>query len=265
MGFVEKLNRAVSKNDSLLCVGLDVDRDKIPKDLREKPDGIIKFNERVITNTCDLVCCYKLNLAFYEAYGKEGFFSILETLDMIPDGIPVIIDGKRNDIGNTARMYAKAIFEVLKGDATTVNPYLGYDSVKPFLDYKDRYTFILCKTSNPSARDIQDLKVGNKKLYQIVAEKIKDWGENCGAVVGATYPDEVKEIREIIGKDRILLVPGIGKQGGDLKKSLSYGCVEGKNMIINVSRSIIYADEGSPEGIRKTAEVYRDEINKFRL
>ena len=264
MDFVEKLNKAISKNDSLLCVGLDVDEERISKDLKKGKDWITKFNEIIISNTSDIVCCYKINLAFYESHGEEGFRSLLETIDIIPENLPVIVDGKRNDIGNSARKYAKAVFEILKGDAVTVNPYLGYDSVKPFLDYKDRYTFILCKTSNPSARDIQDLKVGNKKLYQIVAEKIKDWGENCGAVVGATYPDEVKEIREIIGKDRILLVPGIGKQGGDLKKSLSYGCVEGKNVIINVSRGIIYADEGSLGGIRKTAEVYRDEINKFR-
>ena len=264
MSFVEKLNKAISKNDSLLCVGLDVDEEKISKDLKKEKDWITKFNEIIISNTSDIVCCYKINLAFYESHGEAGFRSLLETIDIIPENLPVIIDGKRNDIGNSARKYAKAVFEILKGDAVTVNPYLGYDSVKPFLDHRDKYTFVLCKTSNPSATDIQNLKVGDKKLYQIVAEKIKEWGENCGAVVGATYPEDIKEVREIVGKDRILLLPGIGAQGGDLKRSLGYGCVEGRNVIINVSRSIIYAEGSFPSAIRKAAEKYREEINKFR-
>lgn len=264
MGFVEKLDRIVSKNDSLLCIGLDPDKEMMPREIREKRDCIVRFNEGIITNTSELVCCYKLNLAFYEAYGEEGFVSLLETLEMIPDYIPIIIDGKRSDIGNSSRMYAKAIFDILKGDATTLNPYLGYDSVKSFLDYEDKYVFVLCRTSNPSAKEIQDLVVEGRKLYQIIAEMIREWGKNCGAVVGATYPEEIGKVREIIGGDRILLVPGVGRQGGDLEKSLEQGCVERKNVIINVSRSIIYAEGKFPYGVKKAAEGYRNEINRIR-
>lgn len=259
MGFREKLDGMIRKNDSLLCIGLDVDRERVPSEIKHDRRWMERFNESIISSTADLVCCYKINLAFYEAYGTDGFEAIIRTIDMIPDDIPVIIDGKRNDIGNSARMYARCAFEVLKGDAVTVNPYLGFDSVKPFLEYKDKYVFVLCRTSNPSAREFQDLDVGGKKLYQVVAERIREWGENCGAVVGATYPEEIGEVRRIVGNDRILLIPGVGAQGGDLKRALASGWADGGNVIINVSRGIIYS-----ENARKSAEMYREEINRLR-
>ncbi|KAA0009877.1 MAG: orotidine-5'-phosphate decarboxylase, partial [Thermoplasmata archaeon] len=149
MRFVEKLEKAMDKNDSLLCVGLDTDLSKIPEYLRDDENPLLSFNEEVVSHTKDLVCSYKINLAFYEAAGIAGVKALIDTVKIIPNDIPVIIDGKRGDIGNTARMYAKAIFEVIKGDATTLNPYLGYDSIKPFLEYGDRYVFVICKTSNP--------------------------------------------------------------------------------------------------------------------
>ena len=264
MRFVEKLENAIDKNDSLLCVGLDTDLSKIPDYLKDDENPLLSFNKEVVSHTRDLVCSYKINLAFYEASGIAGMEALIDTVKIIPDDIPVIIDGKRGDIGNTARMYAKAIFEVIKGDAATLNPYLGYDSIKPFLEYGDRYVFVICKTSNPSSSEIQDRKINGKRLYQLVAERIKEWGPNCGAVVGATYPEEIREVRKILGDDRIILIPGIGKQGGDLEKSVRYGCTSGKNIIINVSRSVIYAEGDFPQCVRDAADDLRRNINLFR-
>lgn len=264
MMFTEKLARAIRRNDSLLCIGLDSELSKIPDFLKEDEDPLLEFNRIVVSQTKDLVCSYKLNLAFYEAEGAEGIKTLMETIKAIPKHIPVIIDGKRGDIGNTARLYAKAVFETLGGDAATVNPYLGYDSIEPFLRYSDKYVFVICKTSNPSSSEFQDIEVRGKRLYQIVAEKIREWGKNCGAVVGATYPEMIREVRKIVGDGRILLIPGIGKQGGDLESSIRYGCTSGENIIINVSRSIIYAEGEFPESVRGAAERYREEINRVR-
>jgi orotidine-5'-phosphate decarboxylase len=253
MNFKEKLSNVVEKNDSLLCVGLDIDEDKIPKSISP-----FEFNKKIIDATKDLVCAYKLNMAFYEVFGKKCFELIERTVDHIPDDIVVILDGKRNDIGNTAKKYAKSLFEALKADAVTVNPYLGIDGIKPFLEYKNKCSFILCRTSNPSAREFQDLISNDKSIYEKVAEKIKDWNKIgcCGAVVGATYPEELKNIRKILGEDTPLLIPGIGKQGGDLKKAVKYG---GKNTIIVSARSIIYAKKPREEALK-----LREKINEFR-
>ena len=252
MKFEEKLSNAVNEKNSLLCVGLDIDENKIPN------GSYFEFNKGIIDSTKDLVCAYKLNMAFYEVFGKQGYELLERTIEYIPKDIVIILDGKRNDIGNTAEKYAKSIFETLKADAATVNPYLGSDGIKPFLKYKDKCTFILCRTSNPSAIEFQDIKSRNKPLYEKVAEKIKDWNKIgcCGAVVGATYSDELKKIRKILGDNVLVLIPGIGKQGGDLEKAVKYG---GKNTIIVSARSIIYA-----KNPRKEALKLRDEINKFR-
>jgi len=268
MKFVEKLLNISRKNNSLLCVGLDTDIEKIPKFLLNDDDPIFFFNKKIIDATSDLVCAYKPNAAFYEASGIKGWEALKKTCEYIPNEIPIIIDAKRGDIGNTARMYAKAIFEDLKADATTVSPYLGEDSISPFLAYEDKCAIILCLTSNKGAEDFQLQKIDDKPLYELVAEKILKWNVkgNCGLVVGATYPEQLKRIRDIVGKLPIL-IPGIGAQKGDLEKTVKFGTDdEGNLAIINSSRGIIFSSEKEDfaERAREKAKKLRDEINLFR-
>ena len=270
MNFKEKLSDIVHDNNSLLCVGLDIDKEKMPKFLLEtSKNPFFVFNKSIIDSTKDLVCAYKINMAFYEILGKEGFDLLEKTVQYIPKEIAVILDGKRNDIGNTARKYAKSIFETFGADATTVNPYLGKDGITPFTEYKNKCSFILCRTSNSSAVDFQDLKVLKIPFYQIVARKIKEWNvyNNCGAVVGATYPNELKQIRSILGDEVPLLIPGVGKQGGDVEKTVIYGTnKKGEMAIINSSRGIIFAgdDEDFAENSRNKSLILRNNINKYR-
>jgi len=261
--FVSRLLNASRRNRSLLCVGLDPDPARLPvKD-------IFEFNKAIIDATADLVCCYKPNLAFYEALGIRGLQALKKTVAYMPRDIPVIGDAKRGDIGNTAAAYAKALFEYYKFDAVTVNPYLGYDSVKPFLDYRNKGIFVLCRTSNSSACDFQDL-VDNfgMKFYQTVALRAGDWnkGGNIGLVVGATYPEELKEIRKLC-PGMPLLIPGIGAQAGDLELSVRYGVDAAKEMaIIVAARQVLYASKGADyaQAARKAALELRDSINRFR-
>ena len=268
MKFNEKLDKIVKKNNSLLCVGLDIDKEKMPRFLFEKSKNpYLIFNKSIIDKTKDFVCAYKLNMAFYEFFGKTGYELLEKTINYIPKDIVIILDGKRNDIGNTAKKYAKSLFETLNADAVTVNPYLGIDGIKPFLDYKDRCSFILCRTSNSSAGDFQDLRTREIPLYESVAQKIKQWNRNgnCGAVVGATYPEELKNIRNILGEDIPILIPGIGAQGGDVKKTVEYGTnSNGRMAIIVSSRSIIYAgnDIDYEEKSRSEAENLKNKINQ---
>jgi orotidine-5'-phosphate decarboxylase len=270
MNFTKKFLKISNKNNSLLCIGLDIDKEKMPKFLFEtNNDPFFEFNKSIINQTKDLVCAYKLNMAFYEVFGKNGFDLLERTINCIPNEILVILDGKRNDIGNTAKKYARTVFDVLKADATTVNPYLGLDGILPFLEYKDNCSFILCRTSNPSAIDFQDLNISKTPLYQVIAKKIKEWNVNgnCGAVVGATYPDELKLIRKILGEDIPLLIPGVGKQGGDVEKTIRAGTnAKGYMAIINSSRGIIFAgnDEDFAEKSRNSALALQKEINKYR-
>ena len=270
MNFKQKLTAISHNNNSLVCIGLDVDKEKMPKFLFESSKHpYLEFNKSIIDSTKDLVCAYKLNMAFYEVLGTEGFELLKKTIKHIPKDVVVILDGKRNDIGNTARKYAQTLFETLSADAITVNPYLGKDGVAPFLEYKDKCSFILCRTSNASAGDFQDLAVSETPLYQIVAKKIKEWNENdnCGAVVGATYPEELKTIRSILGDEIPILIPGIGKQGGDVEKTIKNGTnSKGKMAVINSSRDIIFAgdDEDFATVSLKKAISLRDEINKYR-
>jgi orotidine 5'-phosphate decarboxylase subfamily 2 len=257
-------------NNSLLCVGLDSDGDKIPKILIESSKNpVFDFNKAIIDATKDLVCAYKLNMAFYEVLGKKGFDIVEKTVRYIPHDIVIILDGKRNDIGNTAQKYAQSLFDTLKADAVTVNPYLGKDGIAPFLNYKEKWSFILCRTSNPSAKDFQDLSISSVPLYQMVAKKIREWNEyeNCGAVVGATYPEELKTVRSLLGEKIPILIPGIGKQGGDVEKTVQNGTnSEGTMALINSSRKIIFAgdSEDFAEMARGKAELLRNEINKYR-
>ena len=268
MKFLDKLLEISKKNNSLLCVGLDTDIGKIPEFLLKEDDPLFSFNKSIIDATSDLVCAYKPNLAFYESQGVKGWESLKKTCEYIPEHIPVILDAKRGDIGNTSRMYAKAIFEDLKGDGVTVSPYLGEDSISPFLAYEDKCAFILCLTSNKGAEDFQLQEINNKPLYEIVAEKILSWNEkgNCGLVVGATFPEQLKRIREIVGKLPIL-IPGIGAQKGDVEKTVRFGTDDQGNLaVINSSRGIIYAsvDENFADSARAKAKELRDTINSFR-
>jgi len=268
MKFIEKLISISRKNNSLLCVGLDTDREKIPKFLLKDHDPILSFNQKIIQSTCDLVCAYKPNIAFYEAYGSKGWEALKKTCEAVPKEIPIIIDAKRGDIGNTARMYAKAIFEDLGADAVTVNPYMGEDAISPFLEYENKCAFILCLTSNKSAQDFQLFLIDGKPLYQIVAEKVITWNEkgNCGLVVGATYPEQLKKIREI-AKSLPILIPGIGAQSGEIEPTVKFGTDErGERAIINSSRGIIYASQKDDfaEAARDQALKLKDRINLYR-
>ena len=267
MNFIEKLTNATERNKSLLCIGLDPDPELMPGKI-----GVLEFNKAIIDATADLVCAYKLNLAFYEALGDEGLDALKRTVKHIPDDIPVIGDAKRGDIGNTAKAYARAIFSNLGFDATTVNPYLGFDSIDPFIQYRDKGVFILCRTSNAGALDFQSLRIGEegnyRHLFEIVAFKAAQWNKhgNIGLVVGATYPEELKLIRQN-HPDMPLLIPGIGAQGGDLASAVRYGVdTQGQKAIINSSRQIIYASRGKDfvQAARRAASELREQINSYR-
>ena len=267
MNFNEKLIDATKRNESLLCIGLDPDPELMPSKV-----DVFKFNKAIIDATSDLVCAYKLNLAFYEAL-DDGMDALKRTIKYIPGNIPTIADAKRGDIGNTARAYAKAIFNNLNFDATTVNPYLGFDSIEPFIEQWDKGTFILCRTSNPSAADFQNLpfvlKRKQHRLFEIVALRAAQWNKqskNIGLVMGATYPEELKLIRQNY-PNMLLLIPGIGAQGGDLASAVRHGVdARGQKAILSSSRQIIYASgrRDFAEAARRVASSLRDEINYHR-
>ena len=262
MTFSEKLTAASAKNRSLLCVGLDPDPARMPA------KSITDFNKAIIDATADLVCAYKPNFAFYEALGIEGIKQLKETIEYVPYDIPVIGDAKRGDIGSTAQAYARALFAAFGVDAATVNPYLGFDSIEPFLAHEDKGIFILCRTSNKGALDFQNiLSEEGEPLYRAVARKTLEWNTqgNIGLVVGATYPNELQEIRSLC-PDMPLLIPGIGTQGGDLELAVRNGVDwEGKNAIFNVSRQVIYASSGTDfaPAARKSAREIRDRIQEY--
>lgn len=274
MNFLDKLSKITQKNNTLLCIGLDSDIDKIPPHLKSEKHPQFVFNKTIIDATFDLVCAYKPNVAFYEAEGVQGIAQLRQTISYIKEkyeDLLVILDAKRGDIGNTNEGYVKFAFDYLVADGITLNPYLGKEALKPFLDSASKGVFILCRTSNSGAGEFQDLQINGKPLYQIVAEKVvKEWNYNgnCGLVVGATYPTELEIVRRIVGDDFPLLIPGIGVQGGDIEKTVKAGVSKnGQNAIINVSRSIIFASAGKDfaEKARLEARKTRDEINKYRL
>lgn len=265
MKFIEKLNNAVTKNRSLVCVGLDTSPELIPAGMT-----VYDFNKAIIDATADLVCAYKPNIAFYEAQGEKGPEALYKTAQHVPANIPIIIDAKRGDIGNTSAAYAKALFEYFNFDASTVSPYLGFDSLEPFLKYKDKGVFILCRTSNKGAADFQSLlcqyEGKSLPLYEIVALKASQWNtnKNVGLVVGATYPEELKTIRQA-HPDLPILIPGVGAQGGDLELAIRYGIdAQNRGILINSSRGIIYAGKGKDfaDAARQAARTLRDGINK---
>jgi orotidine-5'-phosphate decarboxylase len=272
MGFLEKTLLIARKNSSLLCIGLDPEITQIPSSLIKQfgDNAITEFNRRIIESTKDLVCGYKPNSAFYEALGPHGLQILIETRKLIPKEIPMILDIKRGDIDNTNRKYAEAAFDIYNADAVTLNPYLGLDSIEPFLSYKDRGLLLLCRTSNPGAKDIQDLICNGKPLYHVMAERIREWGSikktsQIGAVVGATYPEELASVRQILGEELIILVPGVGKQAGELEKSAKAGInSQGERAVINASRSVLYAspNEDFADAARMEAMRLRDIINQ---
>jgi orotidine-5'-phosphate decarboxylase len=268
MKALEKLDAITLKNNSLVCVGLDTDIRKIPVFLRKEPDPVLAFNRAIIEATADLAQCYKLNLAFYEPLGRSYFDTVKKTLEAIPPDVVTIGDGKRGDIGNTSAMYADALFNGFGFDAATVAPYMGTDSVKPFLAFEDRCVFILALTSNPGSKDFQYREVDGLPLYRHVVSRIVEWNEkgNCGLVVGATHPGELADIRAAVGEMPIL-IPGLGAQGGDVEASVTAGVTAaGMRGIFNSSRGIIYAasDETFAEKAREATIDIRNQINSFR-
>jgi len=268
--FLQRLDAAMTSTQSLVCVGLDPEIEKFPAHIRQRPQAILEFNCAIIDATADLACAYKPQIAHYAAVGAEE--QLLETIRYIRQrapGIQVILDSKRGDIGSTAEKYAREAFERYGADAVTINPYLGRDSAEPFLEYADKGVVVLCRTSNSGARELQDLDVGGRKLYQLVAEKVsKEWNSrgNCLLVVGATYPDELADIRRITG-DMTFLVPGIGAQGGDIEKAVRNGRrADGLGLVINSSRGILYASQGEDfaTAARRATLELRDAVNAAR-
>ena len=271
MKFSERLSAAWAATNSLVCVGLDPEPKKFPDAFRDAPGGIFEFNKAIVDATRDLVCAYKPQFAHYAAHGAET--QLEHTIDYIKATSPnaiVILDSKRGDIGSTAEQYAHEAFERYGADAVTVNPYLGRDSVEPFLKHADKGVIILCRTSNPGAKDLQDLNVGpGRKLFQHVAETVaKEWNGNgnCMLVVGATYPEELADIRARVG-DVPFLVPGVGAQGGDVAKVMQVGkTAAGTGLVISSSRAILYASSGEDFAVaaRKATLELRDSINAHR-
>jgi orotidine-5'-phosphate decarboxylase len=274
MTFTQALSIAWQKNDSLLCVGLDPDPARFPVHLKGRPDAFYEFCQSIVEATADLVCCFKPQIAYFAAHGAEDQLkALIAHIHAKHPGIPVILDAKRGDIGSTAEQYAKEIFERYGADAITANPYMGKDSIDPYLAYPDKGVILLCRTSNPGGSDLQFLDVGGKKLYEHVAELVaREWNANgqCALVVGATFPAEIARVRQIVG-DLPLLVPGIGAQGGDVEATVRAGCVKngdrpGTGLMINSSRAILYAgrDENYGEAARNAAKQTRETINRYR-
>jgi orotidine-5'-phosphate decarboxylase len=270
MTFIEQLRNAWTKNDSLVCVGLDPEIERLPPSIAAEPSPIFQFNKAIIDATADLVCAYKPQFAHYAAYEAEDQLErTIEYIHRTYPAIPVILDSKRGDVGNTAERYALEAFERYAADAVTVNPYLGGDSLEPFLKHENKGVVILCRTSNPGARDVQDLQIGARRLYHVIAEMVAQrWNTrgNCMMVVGATYPRELAEIREITG-DIPFLVPGVGAQGGDVAQAVQNGRTrDGTGLVISSSRAILYASSGTDftTAARKATATLRDQINVSR-
>jgi len=268
MSALKKLTESIQKHKSMICVGLDIDPGRVPASCGEGTSGLARFAIKIIEATSDIVAAYKPNLAFYEALGPEGLSLLKLVCSRIPEDTVIILDAKRGDIGNSAEFYAKACFDIYHADWMTVNPYMGYDSIRPFISYKDKGAFILCLTSNPGARDFQRMEVYNKPMYMHVAQKVASWNKenNCGLVVGATYPEQLADIREA-SEDMPILIPGVGAQGGDLEKAVRFGTAGFlKPAIINVSRSVLYASdkEDFAQASRAVVEKLNADINNLR-
>ncbi len=245
-----QLYQNILKKQSFLCVGLDPDHSKMPLHLREDKDAVFKFCKEIIENTKDYCVAYKPNLAFFECLGPKGWEILERVMAEVPKDIFKIADAKRGDIGNTATMYAKAFFENFDFDAITIAPYMGEDSVKPFLEFKDKWVIVLGLTSNQGSKDFQMLKTGDKFLYESVITTTQKWGnpDNLMFVIGATHPESFKHIRSL-AKDHFFLVPGVGAQGGNLEAVANNGINDTCGLLVNSSRGIIYASDKEDFGI----------------
>lgn len=268
--FFELVAEASVRNRSMVCVGLDPDMAKLPEAVKGSREPFFDFNRAIVDATKGYVCCYKPQAAFYAGADRDG--ELLKTIGYIHEtapGIPVILDVKRGDIGSTAAQYAKEAFERYGADAVTVNPYMGLDAVKPFLDYEDKGVIILCRTSNPHSGDLQNLVADGKALYEHVAELVRDewnWNGNAGLVVGATYPEELAKLRKMC-PELPFLVPGVGAQGGSVEEVVKHGATaDWGRLMINSSRGIIFAGKGADfgEAAGVAAKKLRDEINGCR-
>lgn len=265
MPIIDKYNLRVDKANSLVCVGMDSEFDKLPEEFKKLDNPQFEFNKKIIKETNEFVASYKLNIAFYEARGDKGIRELKMTTDYLRKNYPdifLVCDSKRGDIGNTNRGYIDFILDWLGFDAMTISPYLGGESLKPFLEREDKGIIVLCRTSNPGAGELQDLVFNGKPLWQIVAEKVsREWNKNnnCILVVGATCPEEMKKIREVVG-DMTFLIPGIGAQGGVVEAVVKAGIdSKRKGMIIHSARGIIFSQNPKGETIK-----LKDEINKYR-
>lgn len=268
MNFRDKIINTIKIRRSAVCVGLDVEPDKIPEVLKNEKDPVLKFNQEIIAATKEYAAAYKPNLAFYEQWGSKGIERFEKTLEFIGTDIIRIADAKRGDIGNTSKKYAQAFLTAYDCDAITVSPYMGEDSVSPFLDREDKGVFVLALTSNKGSFDFQMQKMADGRfLYEVVIEKVNKWNtkKNCGLVVGATHPQMFEGIRRL-APDLPYLIPGIGAQGGDLENTVKYGFVKNDILsLVNSSRGIIFASSGADfaEKAGEEAKKLRDEINKY--
>lgn len=266
MSAIEKFNRRVDTVNSLVCVGVDSDVDKLPEAYQILSSPQHEFNRFIINQTAEFASAFKFNIAFYEARGTEGIRDLQKSVNFLREEYPDILticDAKRSDIGNTSAAYATAIFDQLGFDAVTLNPYLGRTALQPFLAYEDKGCIILCRTSNQGSGEFQNLLVDDTPLWQVVAQKVTDeWNDNnnCMLVVGANHPQELRQVRDIVG-DMALLIPGIGAQGGDIQAVMNNGLnSQNKGLIISSSRGIIFNDNP-----KLAAQTLRDQINAHRL
>jgi orotidine-5'-phosphate decarboxylase len=270
VNFMQALRDRWTSADSLVCVGLDPEPSKFPARVRNDPDAVFSFCRAIVDATASYACCFKPQIAHFAALGAEDALQrVIAHVHAVHPGVPVILDSKRGDIGSTAQHYAAEAFDRYGADAVTANPYLGRDALQPFLDRADRGVVILCRTSNPGAADLQDLAVEGRPLYQHIAEKIaRDWNgnRNCALVVGATWPEQLREVRAIVG-DVPFLVPGVGAQGGDVEAVVRNAkTADGTGLMVSSSRAILYASTGDDfaEAAAHAAKALRDEINRYR-
>ena len=268
MSFISKLDSIQKQSHSLLCIGLDTDPKKIPAHLGSNAGLVLEFNRQIIESTKDLACAYKINFAFYEVLGKEGWSVIEKTRALIPSSVLTIADAKRGDIGNSSGYYANAILNELGFDSVTVAPYMGKDSVQPFLQDEKKGVFLLALTSNEGAFDFQYKEIGKRRLFEEVVVTSQQWAkhENLGFVVGATKSADIQSVRKL-APTAPFLIPGIGAQGGSIDDVVKYGCMpDGFGVLINASRSVLYASSGKDftDAARNEAMKLRDEINSTR-
>jgi orotidine-5'-phosphate decarboxylase len=269
--FKDKLDARIASADSLLCVGLDPVVEKLPQPFAGSLEDVVDFCTEIVASTHDVAAAFKPNLAFFMALGPDGLRALERVHDAIPDDIPVILDGKLNDMGETAKAYTRSVFDIMGFDALTVAPYLGEDALQPYLSYEGKGIIVLCKTSNPGSGDLQDLKLeSGEPLYLHVADRCREWDDaypaDVGMVVGATYPDQLATVRERC-PDQVILLPGLGAQGGDTAASVRAGVTaDGGGLLCSASRSILYADNTDrfADAAADAARQLRDEINAYR-